>query len=240
VPREEVGLDTSSASVATLVQLENNYSAVKRILLTPSGTAARIATYDRVIVGSEDGLSLWDTADGGGDSDVQQTISTAARVILSDDYLEYDIFVHERPGAVGGGVGGFRMRFTDTTFSGASQVDALGYTMGNPAIRYGKWQSRKIALAALAGKTTSHWLLWRVADTAGDYKAIYSNVRITDGAGTDRLVVWSSGEPTANTTYYSLRASNIQCGPANSFNVYTFDAAGTQVANDFSWVFQGV
>jgi len=241
VPREEVGIATSSASAATLIELGNNYSAVKRILLTPESTAARIATYDRVLVAPEDGLCLYDTSDGGGNSDVQHTISTSARVILSDDYLEYDVFVHQRPdGTFTYGIGGMRIRFSDATFSTSSEVDELGHTLDNPIINYGKWKSRKIALSGLAGKTSSHWLLRRVQDSAGDYKAVYRNIRITDGAGTTRLQLWESGEPSANSTLSSLLSSNIQCGPANSFNVYVFDAAGTQVANDFSWVFQGV
>jgi len=52
VPREEVGTGTSSTSAAVTVTLENEYTATKKITITPEGATARMATYDNVVTGS--------------------------------------------------------------------------------------------------------------------------------------------------------------------------------------------
>jgi hypothetical protein len=168
-------------------------------------------------------------------------MSNAARVILSDDYFEYDVFVFERPTSEPTGIGGFRIGFTDTsTTAGFTINDADGRSLAQPNVLFGKWKSRKVSLSPVAGKTSAYWAMTRAADTAGDYKAVYRNIRITDGAGTTRLQVWESGEPPASYVEFSNLTTNAQAGPANSFHVYVFDSTPTQVANDFSWLFQGV
>ncbi len=49
--REETGVVTTSASGATTVTLDNDYFAVKNLLLSPSGTAPRTAVYDNIDTG---------------------------------------------------------------------------------------------------------------------------------------------------------------------------------------------
>ena len=53
VGRSESGSDTSSASVATTITLDNDYSTVKSIVLTPDGTTALTAVVDNIDLASD-------------------------------------------------------------------------------------------------------------------------------------------------------------------------------------------
>lgn len=52
IPREEVGAGSALATGANTVTLANEYVAVKKLTITPEGTAARIAVYDNIVVGN--------------------------------------------------------------------------------------------------------------------------------------------------------------------------------------------
>jgi hypothetical protein len=242
VPREEVGTSTSSASGPVTITLTNQYVAVKKITITPQGTTARSSTFDRIVLAPVPGLSMSSTSAGGGNSYVLQNISNIARVIASGDYLEYDYYDAKVPPSVTDSVGGMDITFTDATRGYTFLPNCMLGTgnLGAPVLSYGTWRSRKFDLTAAVGKTTSIFNLMRESDTAGDYQSIYRNIRITDGAGTTRLQIWASGEPTINQLSYMNLSSNVQCGPANSFQCYIFDQSGAKIASPFSYDFQGV
>ena len=66
IPREEVGSGTSSATLATTITLDNAYTAVKSLSITPAGsTNARIAVYDNVTMGAPSSFDVYifDAAD---------------------------------------------------------------------------------------------------------------------------------------------------------------------------------
>ncbi len=51
IPRSEVGAGTSSAAGAVTITLANQYTAVKRLTITPEGSTARSYTYDAISLG---------------------------------------------------------------------------------------------------------------------------------------------------------------------------------------------
>jgi hypothetical protein len=133
--------------------------------------------------------------------------------------------------------------FTDTTvINGLLTTD--GYDVSGPAVGFdalarGVFRHVKCDMSTKAGKTTQHFRLRMDSDTQGaTHKVVYKNIKITDGGSTTRLTIWSSGEPSANTTSIFSDFVNIQCGPSNSFRVYAFNA-GTQVARRANYSFKG-
>jgi hypothetical protein len=248
--KHESGTATTSASVATLIQLANKYASRLNVQATAinqvGGTVtSRDAIVDRVLLSvNGPGLCLHWTL-GTYTSALLRQISTVGRVIASGDYLEYDVFIEtSSPSPSSTSDGGFRVAFTDASVT-VGDTDADGFDITTPATGFdalarGIWKSRKISLSPYVGKTTNSWRIVGSSQAVGDHSILLRNVRITDGAGTDRLVVWSSGEPTSNTTSGSGGQTNIQCGPANSFNLYVFTTStGAQVASDAAWDFDG-
>jgi hypothetical protein len=60
IPREEVGNGTSSATLATTITLDNDYTAVKSLSITPAGsTSARIAVYDNIVMGDPSSFDVY-------------------------------------------------------------------------------------------------------------------------------------------------------------------------------------
>lgn len=249
--RPESGIATTAASAATLIQLTGRYAFAQDIQATcvdqvGGSVTSRAAVIDRILLHPETGLMHSFTYNGSGNNFTYQTISTAARVIAAGDFIEYDVYIDpSSPTTTGFSNGGLYMRFTDATDSSAL-VGADGFTFYIPAtgmdtLARGKWYSRKASMAAFVGKTTNQFSLVQEGDAAsGSAKILYRNIRFTDGAGTNRLIVWSSGEPPANTSYLAALVTNVQVGPSNSFNLYAFTTStGAQVASDARWSFRG-
>ncbi len=65
IPREEIGLATSSAAGPVTITLVNPYVAVKRITITPEGTTARSATYDNIVLGVTTAFDVYVFNDSG-------------------------------------------------------------------------------------------------------------------------------------------------------------------------------
>lgn len=244
VAREErsTAFVTTSASAGTLVMLAGQYVAAQAVRIDAYGSTPIRTIADRVLVAPVSGLYFETTHAGGGNNYTYQKISTLGRTILSGDYLEYDVFIAASAAPTATGVGAFEIDFTDaSTGRGLGLVDTNGNTIhGFGGGARGAWVHRKIALTAAVGKTASAWDVVCESDIAGLHSAVYANVQITDGAGTVRATLWASGEPTANTIDISSGASNVRCGPANSFLAYAFDSSGAQIATPVSWIFDGV
>lgn len=248
--KSESGTTTTLVSGGKLIQLGGKYSALQDLQGTAINTSAsRTVVFDRILVHPQDGLILqFDTTSGNANC-IQNIGIPANRTIVgggSPDYLEYDVFIDpSSPAVLNFSDGGMALHFTDTTNSTANAVnDADGYLHSAPATGFdalarGMWKSRKINLTTWAGKTIDQVWLYSEADGVGKHKILYKNVRITDGAGTTRASVWTStatGEPTSNATQTSTLASNIKCGPSNSFLAYEFTTnTAAQVAGDAQW-----
>jgi hypothetical protein len=123
--------------------------------------------------------------------------------------------------------------------------DAEGYNSMTPAIAFdalarGQWKSRKVALGSLAGNTTTEWRVNNRVATPGNWKVLYRNIRVTNGAGVDRQTIWAGGEPTASLATASQSQTNIMVGPSNSFIAYLKDTSNTLVAGDARYSHKGV
>lgn len=243
IPRIERGFVQTQASGGALVQLDGEYAAAQSIFLASQGSASRVAVFDRVLVAPATGLIYeGENQNGEGLQVARRRILTSSRTIQSDDWLEYDVFLVAQPGTGTVKSGGFGLMNTGGVFVGATISDAngSGQMLSAAGLPLGKWFSRKFALSSIAGEVVDRWhLSLRIQDGLGLTKAVYRNIRVTNGSDTTRLQIYSGGEPTENVSQTGVML-NPQCGPANSFLVYQFDAAGNQVAGRASWTFNGI
>lgn len=243
--RTETGTVTTLASGGKLVQLSGTYASTKDLQATAINTSAqRSVTVDNILVHSQTGLQLQFDYNGAGDNWVLQEIGGTSRTIVAGDYLEYDVYIDPaNPAASGYANGAIYAMFTDASDIAAA-TDADGYNAVLPATGFdalarGQWKSRKISLAAFVGKQVSRFAVYCPGDAAsGTAKVLYRNIRFTDGAGTDRASVWSSGLTALNTTWSSQLTANIRLGPSNAFLIYAFNGA-TQVAQDARYTYTG-
>jgi hypothetical protein len=65
IPRTESGSGTSSAAGPVTITLENDYIATKKLTITPSGTTARSAIYDNIILGNPTTFDVYVFNDSG-------------------------------------------------------------------------------------------------------------------------------------------------------------------------------
>jgi len=241
-PRSEsVASVTTLSSGGKLVQLANAYSVARTLQLTPIGSTFATAVADRLLVAPVAGLQLVQTMTGGGNCYVYQTIATNARVMASGDYLEYDVWVDPaNPNNLAGGFGIYSTTSNWTHTYTFTDQNGIAMLNGDLTGRAGQWYARKAAIpAAFIGQTAANWDLINEADTAGYYRTVYRNIRITDGAGTTRLTIWASGEPAVNSIHIANLQTNNACGPSNSFMAYAFNSGGTQISRDVSVKFEG-
>ena len=139
---------------------------------------------------------------------------------------------------------GLDIRYSDTTYqrSIATCYQALAVS--------DTWTSRSYALdAGAVGKSVSWFnVVNHAASTSndvgseGEYKILIKNVRITDGAGTTRQVIYNTGQSTLSTldSASSARWVNYGMNQANSFDVYVLDASNTKIASDFMYSWKGI
>jgi hypothetical protein len=224
--RKESGQVTTSASAGALVQLAGLYAQARSIQLTANAAAAMQAVYDRVLVCPETGLQLETTLSSSGNT--YQSISTTTRVIVTGDYLSFDCYPlagNPDPSATLG---------VHLVFADASTLSCTGTTFA-----IGAWTAVSVSLAAAVGKTLNRVTMAIVSTVAGTHRLLVRNVRVTDSGLTLRQAYWTSGEPAVNSTYASAAATDIKCGPSNSFLAYCFDGANAQVAKPLSYIFEG-
>lgn len=216
----------AAGSGGKLVQLVNTYSVARSLQLTPLGSLFATAVADRLLVSAETGLMLSFTLSASGS--VFQLFSNSTplpRLIVSGDYIEFDVRAFPTNPNLSATFGVYAT-YTDASNSGHYSTVSAGV-----------WTSIKTLLTV--GKTINGVNFAASSTVAGDYAVQIRNVRITDGAGTTRATIWSSGEPPQNSTTSSSNAANIKMGPANSFMAYAFNSGGTQIPYDVSVKFEG-
>jgi hypothetical protein len=224
--RRESGSVTTSASAGALVQLASNYAQTKAIQLTANAAVAMQPVYDRVIVSPETGLVLTATLTGAG-AYQYQTVSTTAATLASGDRIKFDIYVPaDCPDAAE--VPQVHLRYSDTT------TRLCGGTLSR-----GQWIAVDTDLTSDATKTISNVNLVVSSSVTGTHTMMVRDLRVTNSSGTVKQQYWSSGDPTANSSYANVGSSNVLCGPANSFLAYCFDGTNTQVAKPLSYTFEG-
>lgn len=245
--RVETGQSTSLSSGGKLIQLTGQYVGATDLQVTPVNTSSpRMASVDRILINPQTGLMLKYDFNGSGDNSVEWYYNKSfSRVIASGDFIEFDVYIDpSSPATTTYAYGGVLIGFSDGTNTGGA-FDTDGYQLHAPvvgmdALARGQWHARKASLASYVGKTATSSSLCNEGDaSSGTAKVLYRNIRFTDGAGTVRQQLWSSGEPVDNSVASSVLTTNIQMGPSNSFLVYVFTDAGAQVAQDFKYSFRG-
>ena len=223
-PRTEtVGAVTTLASGGKLVQLAGLYSSARMVGLTPMSATFATAVADRLLVAPSAGLML--AFDLSASGFVFQSLSAGSRTIQAGDYIEFDLFATPTNPSLSASAG-IHLSYTDASASGHYSSSAAG-----------AWVAIKTALTA--GKTLNGVNFAASPTVAGSYSFLVRNVRITDGAGTTRLSLWTSGEPSQNFTVSASNATNVRMGPANSFLIRAFNASNAQVPIDVFVEFTG-
>lgn len=235
VPRTEVGTGVSSATGPVTVKLEGSYAAVKEVTITPYGNTARSGVPDNVVVGpllsngdfEEATLIDWALMQGTG---------TASR---STTYKH-------------SGVAG--MVFDSTTTDCAYGCKALPVTPGQ-TIKLRAWVYSSAAVAngfyfrafgrtdypsggyVTLGNYTSYVDFFANAPLAAGWQLKEGSYTVPAGIYwvTIGFYHWT-GMSNASAT---LAIDDVECDN-NAFDVYVFDAAGTKIASDFSYKFNGV
>lgn len=243
-PRSEtVASVTTLASGGKLVELAGAYNSVRTIQLTPLGSTFATAVADRILVAPVDGLMMHTEHTSTTNPFTYFRFSAASRVIQTGDYLEYDVWVSPANASTSQ-CGAMDVLFSDATTGlvcGVVDQDGVPCRTWGPSANkgLGAWYHRKMSLSACVGKTSAQWWVVTESDNIGSFDAIYADIKITDGAGTTRLQLYSSGEPSDNAIYTANNYQNAKLGPANSFMAYAFNSAGTQIAKEVTVKFEG-
>jgi hypothetical protein len=241
----------TSLTTGSLALLANAYSVASAVHFDVMGHEFVVATADRVLVAPVFGLFFTTTHVGSGNLFTYWWIkATPQYTVQAGDYLEYNVYVMPYSADTSSPyvIGGIEMDFS--TASPATNgrtlgiVDQYGVTCCNynPALNgaVGAWRSRKLSLAPAVGKTVTGWDVVCESNVAGMHAAVWGDIRVTDGAGTTRFTVYSTGEPSKNEyAYYSAGNINMMAGPANSFLAYAFDETGAPVVATLNWIFEG-
>lgn len=154
-------------------------------------------------------------AGGGGNEYNYWKIAQPSYVIPAGSRLEYDFYIDPANPVINNGPGGVEVDLTTAPTNGrtAGWVDTLGDTcqsLNSFAPHYvgGVWYTRTLPfVASMIGKTISNFAIASEADTAGNYRALYRNIRITNASGVTLLTLWNGGQPTYNVVDYGNGAS---------------------------------
>ncbi len=156
-------------------------------------------------------LALSLTVVGGGNCYTYRRIAAPGYTVQSGDVLSYDFWVD--PASTIGNVAGGGIEVDLSAAPGAGRsaglVDGDGALIVQPAIQPpGIWRSRSIALAQVAGNIVTSVDLVCESDTAGYYRVLYRNIRISRANGSV-LTIWAAGNPSVNADAYSARVVGV-------------------------------
>lgn len=152
-------------------------------------------------------------AGGGGNNYTYWRILAPSYVIPAGSKLVYDYWIDPKSATASSGTspGCIEVDLTAAPNNGrtALLLDTNGVVcVGLTAPVSGVWVTRTLPfVASMIGKTISSIDLVNESDTAGYYRSLYRNIRITDSGGATLLSIWSSGAPAANVSAYSVSSS---------------------------------
>lgn len=236
VARSESGQVTTLASGGKLVELGNAYFAAQNIQLTPVGATAAMALFDDVQLTPADvrcvrfGCTVTAVPSA---FYYGRIAASPSRNVAAGDYLECDVYVDP---------------ITPQNLNGNTYIGVFALVTGGTNVGcltgfsdIGQWRSLSTPFqGADVGKPIGEILSGIVEETnTGVFLAYVRNVRITDGAGTVRAVLWEGGD-TVGTVAGAQNTSGQFTKPGNTFRVYAFTDAGAQSAKDVRWQFTGV
>lgn len=170
----------------------------------------------------------------------QQLTNLSNYVIQSGDYVEYDIYWT----AAGSHIVPDFDTTTNYTFRDHGAVDQNGLS-AHPATDIsayanGQWYHRKFALAsAYFGLTVNRWLIANEAGTPNSTLTGWiKNMRITDGAGTVRRIVFTGFETGWTfSTYSSQNSTFVSFSPSVLANMDLLPATGNATGDGFYFGF---
>ncbi|MBT7105751.1 hypothetical protein HN933_02775 [Candidatus Woesearchaeota archaeon] len=159
-------------------------------------------------------------------------------VIQSGDYVEYDIYWTSSSDEIA-----FDYTNSDATELRSSGVDQNGLS-SHPstdisAYALNKWYHRTIALpVSHVGKTIQYYDVVCEADSTGTYTGYLDNIVITDGAGTVRKEIYTSGDFT-NAVHLQTSGSlnsigNVSAAPLMVVDNSISDLRGTVIGASFN------
>jgi hypothetical protein len=270
--KEEGGIATITNGTTGMVkvQLTNNYSKGKSLILTPQGTGATplSAVFDKLAVasGARDGTLVQcdKTSTATETSWFGLTKTGLGIALLSTDYIEYEVYI--QPGSPGefGNIGYMDAVATDATWIGAgSWLDQTGINSANPNAygttaqgrASGAWFKRSFSLNSwgTAGKSLNTLYFpgsnWGTSNFTGQVRYGIRNIRITNGQfGTERIAIYTTASHNGVATDYgwttmtgSNTIANLILQAPNCFDVYLLNASsGAKLTGQVSWVFRGM
>ena len=136
-------------------------------------------------------------------------IASSNYVIVSGDYLEYDVYCETSSPVCDAGT---ELDFTNSNGRSLGLVDQNSISNnfgGTSEAQYasGKWYHRKVNLTPAIGKTMSAFDLVEESDTPGNYISYYRNIGITNG-GNVQSTIYQNGAPSISQINYANLASN--------------------------------
>lgn len=156
-----------------------------------------------------DTLSFYTTqAGGGGNEYTYWKFWAGSYTVQAGDFLEYDVYCDDGNPAFHQGVEIEGSGWNGRGLSLRDQNGLLNHAADLSAHAKGKWYSRKVDLAAAAGKVMTEASVDSESNNGGSYKAFYTNLRVTDGAGSVRQALWQNGEFSADQLNYASGASD--------------------------------
>ena len=233
VPREETGTGTSSASGPVTIILENQYTAVKKLTITPQGSTARSSTFDNVVIGPL-------LANGGFEDDPMAgwALVAGSGTFSRDTSIKHD--------------GAAALKFDSTTTNCAAGCLALPVTPGQ-AIKMRAW----VYASGAAASGFYMRLFEKDMYPAGGYVTVTNYLSFTDLYSNTALASgWQLKEGSYTVPagvywvslafYHWTGLSGIQLNidtveiDNNAFDVYVFNDSGVKIASAFQYSFQGV
>jgi hypothetical protein len=182
------------------------------------------------------------TSTGVGDSYSYRQFSTTAYSIVSGDILQYDVYIEPTSPEFKAGID-FNYTAPSANFRAAGINDGNGVsavvTTDLTSYAKGKWYHREFDLTSLAGKTTASWATALEGDTAGNYKARFANIKITNGSTLKATIfatgavpstsVWSNG-PGENYTSVIVHTADVSTGSINTDQIINDAVTNTKAA----------
>jgi Endopolygalacturonase len=192
-----------------------------------------------------DVLRLIATNDGtSGNHFLYQQFSNTSYTFQSGDYIEYDVKTDNYIL----GTGGIDIYVSDTE----SFRDLTGWTdqngiNGHPAgdlsiYAYKSWYHRKLAVpASMIGRSSSKWLLAGENDTQNlTFVALYDNIVVTDGNGTERKVVYkNSSDANVNTTLINNGVSSLTMSTVSTVRLPSSFASSNDTTESKKYALDG-
>lgn len=172
-------------------------------------------------------------AAGTGNAYVYHAISQPNYTVQLGDFFEIDVQVDPLSSALTTYAGSVELDFSDGSAARSLAItDQFGYGTiafnATATAAVGNWVTRRFDLNAAVGKTINQVDLVNEDDAAGDYSIThYKNLKITNGAGKTRLVIWASGPLSVNGIAYSARNTQSTVTVADALKFETFTPVGT-------------